>query len=180
MVAVMKGADLPTQAEFHAAISNRSDRWYSACLRITRSPELAEDAVQEALLSAWSKRHQFNQTARLETWIHRIAVNAALQLLRKNRPGVFEPLETDVPDDRDTPEVAQHNRDIDDELSAALVSLSEIERICFVLKHLEQWRLREISDEFNINVGAVKQAIFRAVKKLRVQLDGMQGELHER
>ena len=87
MVAVMKGAELPTQAEFHAAISSRSDRWYSACLRITRSPELAEDAVQEALLSAWAKRHQFNHTARLETWIHRIAVNAALQLLRKNRPG---------------------------------------------------------------------------------------------
>lgn len=176
MVAVMKGAGLPTQAEFHEAISGRSDRWYSACLRITRSPELAEDAVQEALLSAWSKRHQFNHTARLETWIHRIAVNAALQLLRKNRPGIFEPLETDVPDNADSPETAQHNKDIDDELSAALQSLSEIERVCFVLKHLEQWRLKEIAEEFDIKTGAVKQAIFRAVKKLRVQLDGMQGE----
>ena len=175
MVAVMKSAGLPTQAEFHAAISSRSGRWYSACLRITRSPELAEDAVQEALLSAWTKRHQFNHTARLETWIHRIAVNSALQLLRKNRPGIFEPLETDVPDDSDSPEVAQHNKDVDDELSAALVSLSEIERVCFVLKHLEQWRLKEISEKFNINVGTVKQAIFRAVKKLRVQMDGMQG-----
>jgi RNA polymerase sigma-70 factor (ECF subfamily) len=176
MVAVMKGAGLPTQAEFHAAISSRSDRWFSACLRITRSPELAEDAVQEALLSAWTKRHQFNHTARLETWIHRIAVNSALQLLRKNRPGVFEPLETDIPDDTDSPEGAQHNQDIEDELSVALESLSEIERICFVLKHLEQWRLREISDKFDVNVGTVKQAIFRAVKKLRVRLDGMQGE----
>ena len=176
MVAVMKSAGLPTQAEFHEAISSRSDRWYSACLRITRSPELAEDAVQEALLSAWSKRHQFNHTARLETWIHRIAVNSALQLLRKYRPGVFEPLDTDIPDDTDSPEAAQHDRDIDDELATALVYLSEIERVCFVLKHLEQWRLREISEEFNINVGAVKQAIFRAVKKLRVQMDGMQGK----
>ena len=176
MVAVMKSAELPTQAEFHAAISSRSDRWYSACLRITRSPELAEDAVQEALLSAWTKRHQFNHTARLETWIHRIAVNAALQQLRKNRPGIFEPIDTDIPDDTDSPESALHDRDIEDELSAALVRLSEIERICFVLKHLEQWRLKEISNEFDIKVGAVKQAIFRAVKKLRVHLDGMQGE----
>jgi len=176
MVAVMKSAGLPTQAEFHQAISSRSDRWYSACLRITRSPELAEDAVQEALLSAWSKRHQFNHTARLETWIHRIAVNAALQLLRKNRPGIFEPLEIDVVDDSGSPEAAQHDRDIDDELSAALVSLTEVERVCFVLKHLEQWRLKEISEEFDIKVGAVKQAIFRAVRKLRVRLDGMQGE----
>jgi len=39
MVAVIKSAGLPSQADFHAAISSRSDRWYSACLRITRSPE---------------------------------------------------------------------------------------------------------------------------------------------
>jgi RNA polymerase sigma-70 factor (ECF subfamily) len=176
MVAVMKGAELPTQAEFHAAISSRSDRWFSACLRITRNRELAEDAVQEALLSAWTKRHQFNHTARLETWIHRIAVNAALQLLRKNRPGVFEPLETDVADDGASPEQSRQDQDLEDELSSALTSLSEIERVCFVLKHLEQWRLKEIAEEFDINVGAVKQAVFRAVKKLRVLLNGMQGE----
>ena len=176
MVALMNGEGLPTQAEFHAAISSRADRWYSACLRITRNPALAEDAVQEALLSAWTKRHQFNHTASLATWIHRIAINSALQQLRKNRLGVFEPLETDIPDDTESPETVQHNQDIDDELAVALESLSEIERICFVLKHLEQWRLKEISEEFNINVGAVKQAIFRAVKKLRVSLDGMQGE----
>ena len=172
----MTGSGLPTQADFHAAISRRSDRWYSTCLRITRSPELAEDAVQEALLSAWSKRQQFNHTARLETWIHRIAVNSALQLLRKSRPGIFEPLQTDIADESDCPEAAQHNQDVDDELAAAMVVLSEIERVCFVLKHLEQWRLREIADEIDVKVGTVKQAIFRAVKKLRVRLDGMQGE----
>ena len=79
-------------------------------------------------------------------------------------------------DDSGSPEAAQHDKDIDDELSAALVSLTEVERVCFVLKHLEQWRLKEISEEFDIKVGAVKQAIFRAVRKLRVRLDGMQGE----
>ena len=95
----MKSADAPSRADFHEAISNRSDRWYAACLKITRNPDLAEDAVQEALLSAWKKRHQFQHTSRLETWIHRIAVNAALQLLRKSRPGVFEPLEIEITDD---------------------------------------------------------------------------------
>lgn len=172
----MTGAGLPTQAEFHEAISNRSDRWYSACLRITRSPELAEDAVQEALLSAWDKRHQFNHSARLDTWIHRIAINAALQLLRKNRPGMFQPLDIDVADDQCTPEESQHNHDLDKALTKALTSLSDIERVCFVLKHLEQWRLREIAEEFDLNIGTVKQAVFRAVRKLRVRLKELQGE----
>jgi RNA polymerase sigma-70 factor (ECF subfamily) len=176
MVAVMKSAVPPTRAEFHEAISSRSDRWYAACLKITRNQDLAEDAVQEALLSAWNKRHQFQHTARLETWIHRIAVNAALQQLRKNRPGIFESLETDVPDETDTPERAQHEQDLSNELSAAFRVLSEVERVCFVLKHLEQWRLKEISDELDIKIDTVKQAIFRAVKKLRVQMQGLQGE----
>ena len=166
----MTRAGAPTQADFHEAISNRSDRWFSACLRITRNHELAEDAVQDALLSAWNKRHQFQRSARLETWIHRIAVNAALQLLRKNRPGVFEPLDIDVADDDITPEGARSIEELGNDLSAAIARLSEIERVCFVLKHLEQWRLQEIADELNVKVDTVKQALFRGVKKLRVSM----------
>ena len=176
MVAVMNSPGAPTSAEFHEAIASRSDRWYAACLKITRNRALAEDAVQEALLSAWVKREQFQHTARLETWIHRIAVNAALQLLRKNKPGVFEPLEVDVADESCSPESAQHIRDLDEELSAAFKGLTEIERICFVLKHLEQWRLKEIAAELDIKIDTVKQAIFRAVKKLRVSMTDLQGE----
>ena len=58
-------------------------------------------------------------------------------------------------------------------LSAAMTQLSEFERICFVLKHLEQWRVREISEELDINEGRVKQAVFRAVKKLRIDMNHM-------
>ena len=176
MVAVMKNPSPPSRAEFHEAISNRSDRWYGACLKITRNQHLAEDAVQEALLSAWNKRHQFQHTARLETWIHRIAVNSALQLLRKNRPGVFEPLEIDIADDSESPENAHQDYELNHELSDALKVLSEIERVCFVLKHLEQWRLKEIADELDVKIDTVKQALFRGVKKLRVRMKSLQGE----
>ena len=79
MTAEVKHSGPPTEADFHQAISMRSGRWYSACLKITRDPDLAADAVQDGLLSAWHKRHQFGHGARLDTWIHRIAVNAALQ-----------------------------------------------------------------------------------------------------
>lgn len=175
MVAVMKGAGTPTRADFHEAISTRSDRWYAACLKITRNRDLAEDAVQEALLSAWNKREQFHGDARLDTWIHRIAVNAALQLLRKNRPGVFEPLEEEPADATGSPESAAQDRDLDRELSSALTHLSEIERICFVLKHLEQWRLREIAEELDIGINTVKQALFRGVRKLRGSVTSLQG-----
>lgn len=170
MVSVMKQASGPTQAEFQEVIASRADRWYSVCLKITRNRDLAEDAVQDALLSAWNKRHQFDRSARLDTWIHRIAVNAALQLLRKSRPGIWEPLETDVPDKVASLDDARAEQELDKELTMALQHLTEIERVCFVLKHLEQWRLKEIAEELNTSIGTIKQAIYRAVKKLRVSM----------
>ena len=177
MVAILQTREAPTRADFHDAISARGDRWYAVCLRITRDRDLAEDAVQDALLSAWNKREQFDSSARLETWIHRIAVNAALQLLRKRRPDTFEPLEHEVADTSALPETATLAQELDDRLSAALSRLSDMERICFVLKHLEQWRLKEIADELGTNDGKVKQAVFRAVHKLRPQMAVLQGDM---
>ena len=170
MVAIVSSGGLPTQAEFHQVIAERADRWYSACLRITHDRDLAEDAVQDALLSAWNKRHQYERSARLDTWIHRIAVNSALQLLRKRRPARWEPLESEIPDDTTKPDTAYADQALGDDLSAALERLSDIERMCFVLKHVEQWRLKEIAAELDTNVGTIKQALFRALKKLRVQM----------
>ena len=173
MEVALQPKSLPTKAEFHEAITRRGDSWFGACLRITRNQDLAEDAVQDALLNAWNKREQFESTARLETWIHRIAVNAALQLLRKNRPERFEALDTDIHDDSPTPQINILDEELESSLSSALEQLTDIERTCFVLKHLEQWRLKEIAENLDTNVGVIKQAIFRAVKKLRVSMVDM-------
>ena len=170
MEAAIDRGNPPSRTEFHEAIARRADRWYSACLRITRSPDLAEDAVQDALLSAWNKRGQFESSARLDTWIHRIAINAALQLLRKARPERYEALETEVVDDTRVPDSIISDGEMEASLAEALTQLTEVERVCFVLKHLEQWRLKEIADELDTNVGVVKQALFRGVKKLRVSM----------
>jgi RNA polymerase sigma-70 factor, ECF subfamily len=177
MVAMLKTPEAPTRADFHAAIAARGDRWFAVCLRITRDRDLAEDAVQDALLSAWNKRDQFDRSARLDTWIHRIAVNAALQLLRKKRPTSFDPLEEDILDTSDMPESRTAAHELGDRLSAALAELSELERVCFVLKHLEQWRLKEIAEHLGTSDGTVKQAVFRAVRKLRPRMAVLQGEV---
>lgn len=108
----------PTQAEFHDAIEKRSDRWYSACLSITRDPSRARRMRYRTRCSAPEhKRHQFDRCARLDTWIHRIAVNAALQLLRKRRPDAWEVMDADVEDDTTTPDSAR----AEDELNIDLM-----------------------------------------------------------
>ncbi len=68
------------------------------------------------------------------------------------------------------------DHELEDSLARALARLTDVERVCFVLKHLEQWRVREICDELSLNEGRVKQAVHRAVKKLRISMQSMQDE----
>lgn len=173
---MLKRTNTPTQADFQAAIAARASSWYSACLRITRNPPLAEDALQDALLNAWKNRHQFQHGAKLETWIHSIAVNAALAALRKQRPRTFEPLTSEVEDPSATAEDSHYHAELEAELDTALSTLTEDERLCFVLRHLEQWNLNEIAAAVGKNANAVKQSLFRAVRKLRDQMPTLAGE----
>ena len=134
--------------------------------------------------SAWGQAEAWRmvsekQSAMLETWIHRIAVNAALALVRKQKPGVFEPYETDIATDDRSPSQDLEDFELESDLARQLAGLTDIERVCFVLKHLEQWRAKEIAEELGINDGQVKQAVFRAVKKLRISMQGMRDGNHD-
>jgi RNA polymerase sigma-70 factor, ECF subfamily len=157
---------------FHAVLQERSGRWYNACLRITRDAELAADAVQEALLKAWDRRDDFRGDAALDSWIHRIALNAAIDMTRRRKTRAEDELDEE---DYEAPPTSAPESDysleaLDEDLSTALRRLSAMERQTFLLKHIEGWRLDEIAESLQINVPAVKHALFRAVKKLRVDL----------
>jgi len=157
---------------FHAVLHERSRRWYNACLRITRDPELAADAVQEALLKAWDRRAEFRGEAALDSWIHRIALNAAIDLTRKRKrraedelqDEAFEAPQVESPDQQVT------NDSLNRDLAQAMQRLSTMERQAFLLKHVEGWRLDEIAESLQTNVNNVKSVLFRGIRKLRVDL----------
>lgn len=163
---------------FHAVLSARSGRWYNACLRITGDAELAADAVQEALLKAWRHRDQFRGDAELDTWIHRIALNAALDLLRRRKSHISEELDPDalVAASSDSPESEYTQHALSQDLAIAMQRLTSAERQVFLLKHIEGWRLNEIAESLQTNVNNTKQILFRAVHKLRVDLHVWRGE----
>ena len=170
-------ASLPALEDFHAAVRSRSGRWYGACLRITRDAQLAEDAVQDALLKAWDRRAQFRLEAELDTWIHRIALNAALDLVRKQRPDSVDPEEleqhsTPAP----SPEAQYTHRAFNRDLDGAMTRLSQLERESFLLKHIEGWSLAEIAERQCTTVNNTKQTLFRAMRKLREELQDWRSE----
>jgi RNA polymerase sigma-70 factor (ECF subfamily) len=162
---------------FHQVLSEKGGRWYRACLRITGDAGLAEDAVQDALVKAWHRRSEFRGDSELDTWIHRIALNAAIDLVRRRKG----PVEEDENPDRHAapghaaPDRQYESRALMGDISVSLERLTQREREAFLLKHLEGWSLEDIAAKQGGNVNNTKQALFRATRKLRADLEGWRG-----
>ena len=165
---------------FQSVLKERGGRWFNACLRITGDADLAADAVQEALLRAWRRRDEFHGRAELDTWIHRIALNAAIDLVRKRKPPLHVEIQEDVVANLAiataaiSPESEYAQEALGKDLAHALERLTPNERQAFVLKHLEGWRLEEIATSQHTSVNNAKQTLFRAVRKLRADLHAWQ------
>ena len=65
------------------ALVDHGDRLYALALRVTRDPDLAADALQEAFATALERAADFRGESSLGTWLHRIVYNKAIDLLRK-------------------------------------------------------------------------------------------------
>lgn len=163
------------QLAFRQLVNANARPLHALCARITRDPALAEDAVQEAFLNAWRHLATFDGRAGFRTWLHRIAVNAALEQLR--RRGRCE-LATDVADTEEDflaeteAEIAGPDRhaqgsEIRQRTELELERMTALERAAFVMRHHEGHSLEDISATLSLNTNACKQAIFRAVRKLR-------------
>jgi RNA polymerase sigma-70 factor (ECF subfamily) len=147
------------------------------CLRILGDASLAEDAVQDALLNAFRGLARFDERAGFRTWLHRIAVNAAIAIAR-SRPGFVSDVANDdegtlserTPDPGADPLLAAFGAQASARVGRALQDLTALERTAFVLRHVEQHSLDEIARALASNINAIKQAVFRAVRKLRAAL----------
>ncbi len=164
---------------FRCLVEPHTRALFGLCARITRDTALAEDAVQEALFNAWRHLSSFDGRAVFKTWLHRIAVNAALEQLR--RRGRHE-LTADTGDNDDEfldgvavdlpgPQRHAQGSEIQRRTEIQLEHMSVIERTAFVMRHHEGHSLEEISTTLSLNTNACKQAIFRAVRKLRSALE---------
>ncbi len=150
--------------------------------RITGNEADAEEAAQEAFLRAYNKLPSFRQDSTFSTWITRIAMNTAINLVeRRNRDLSYqgpriadEPSPADhtvrVADSRVSPEGALLTREAVSLRQAAMAQLTPMERTAFTLRHMEEIPMAEIATALNVTTNSAKQAVFRAVSKLRQSL----------
>jgi RNA polymerase sigma factor (sigma-70 family) len=152
-------------------------RLYRIALRLLRSKEDAEDAVQDALLSAYRNLGSFEGRSMFSTWLTRIVVNAALVQMRRRRarPEFF--LEDAAPeekawmantliDSRADPEQAYGSFETHLLVERALEDLSPSIRVAFQLRELKELSNQEAAKLAGVEVGAFKSRISRARSQL--------------
>jgi RNA polymerase sigma-70 factor (ECF subfamily) len=157
--------------------------------RITGNEADAEEAAQEAFLRAYNKLPSFRQDSTFSTWIMRIAMNTAINLVeRRNRDLSYhapriadDPSGVDhtvrVADGQAGPEEALLTREAGSLRRAAMAELTPMERTAFTLRHMEDIPMAEIATALNVTSNSAKQAVFRAVSKLRRSLAPVAGGL---
>ncbi len=147
-------------------------RVFAVVRRIAGDDETAQDYAQEAWIRAVRALPTFRGDARFSTWLHRIAVNSALQALRKSetRHRREAPFPAEVP-------VGPRGGDtlLQRRLEQALDTLPGGMRQVLILHDVEGYTHEEIGDALGVAPGTSKSQLFKARAKMREMLTSLEG-----
>lgn len=155
------------QKAFAELVREAHRRMWAVALSVTGNPHDAEDAMQNAMISAWKKIGKFQPEARFSTWMYRITSNAALELLRKRR---------EVPDQDAGADEPDSAAPIQGRVTSVMVVREALEQLdpdfreVLVLREYAGLSYEELSAHQGIPVATVKTRLNRARAKLKAAL----------
>jgi len=164
---------------YGALVARHGESMFRVAYRITENEADAEEIVQETFLRGYRSLAEFDSRADFRTWIYRIAVNSALQVLNKRKSEAAVPIAEEFDDERPALQLADRgagperlllDREIELRRLAAMEKMTPDERLAFVLRHMEGRSTEEIAAALEVTPNNAKQAVFRAVQKLRRSL----------
>ncbi len=144
------------------------ERLYWHIRNIVLIHEDADDVIQNTFIKIWENLSNFNEDAKLYTWMYRIATNESLNFLNKNKKHRL----TSLGDHEKTLENTLvgdpwfNGNEAQKKLQEALLSLPEKQRLVFNMKYFQELKYREIAEILDTSVGALKASYHHAVKKI--------------
>ena len=159
---------------------------YRVAYAIVRDDMEADTITQDTFIQAYTHLGRFEGRSELETWLTRIAINRARDLLRRRRfVGLFTRIDDEEEfyiepvDDRPDPERELMSRQLKSAIERAERKLSTQQKIIFRLRHYEDKPLEEIATLLGLRAGTVRAHLFRAVHKVRKELSGWMNRRQE-
>lgn len=161
---LIQRARLGDEAAIRALYDRHAPRVFAVVRRLAGDDALAEDWAQEAWVQAIRALPTFRGDAKFSTWLHRIAVNAALQgkRSRERRTRHEEPLPQEIPVRDNAGRTVLRLR-----LERALRRLPEGMRRVLLLHDVEGYTHEEIARSLGVNVGTSKSQLFKARARMR-------------
>ncbi len=158
------------RAAFDQLAARHLLRLRRACLRILGDPALAEDAAQDALLRAWTRAGQYRpESGSVSTWLHRIAVNGAIDRSRSARPLALLPESMADPAPGAEAQLARAERL--SVLREAVAQLPPRQRDALLLTYAEGWSGQRAADALSTSTRALEGLLRRARLMLRDYLE---------
>ena len=162
------------QSAFEQLVKLYEKRVLALTTRMCKNPADAEEAAQEAFLSAWQGLPFFRGDASFSTWLYRLASNACVDLLRRegrqNAAGPSlndEEARVEVRDPAPSPQERAEQAELREQIEAGLQALTPDHRQVLILREMHQLSYDEISQVLDVDVGTVKSRINRGRKQLR-------------
>ena len=166
---------------FGTLFGRHRDRLWAVALRTTGNPVDAADALQDAMISAFSRAETFRGDARVTTWLHRIVVNACLDRLRRSRVRAVQALPDDMDeyaargdvlaaDASSEPETVAERSDLRRQLLAALEQLPPDQKAALVLVDMQGYPVEEAARILECPIGTVKSRCSRGRTRLAALL----------
>jgi len=157
-----------------AAFGVLAERYAGVARRVARAvlgdPDDADDAAQDALLSALVKLDQYDPRRPFGPWLLRIVANAATDRRRRRKVRRVEQLDPALVAGGARPDATTERRALSARLRAALAELSHRRRMAVVLFDVEGYSHAEIAGILGIPEGTVRSEVFHARRRLRVLL----------
>jgi len=172
---------------YRAVVVRHSAALFRVAFRITGNEADADEVVQEAFLRGYQRLGSFQFQSSFRTWIYRITVNCSFDCVQRRSLELADQTvgtaeddrrpRTELADSSGGPERALLNEELGQMQSMAMRALTPLERTAFLLRHVEGQSTVEIGAALDIGPSAVKQAVFRAVQKLRQRLGSLRGSI---
>ncbi len=165
---------------FEILVQRHGSRVYNLCLRILGDSEEAADASQDTFLAALRKLNTFRGDSAFTTWLHRVAVNACYDSLRRKRRRPLLQIVRDEDDERREPSLpAPDHADgvvFSVDVARALMEVPKEFRVVLVMADVQDLPYDEIASALEIPVGTVKSRVFRGRAALGRALGVARGE----
>jgi RNA polymerase sigma-70 factor (ECF subfamily) len=167
--ALVEQAKRGDREAFDALARTVGDRCMAIAFRILRDASRADDAVQAALILAWSELRTLRDADRFEPWLHRILTNECYAEARRRRRWSAQVRLLPMPNQAESGEISAVNDR--DQLDRAFRRLTVEQRSVLVFHHYLGLPLNEVADRLGIPLGTAKSRLHHATNALRASLE---------